>query len=895
MNNLNNHHFQDPDSHKIRRHLNGLVQKLRVNSQVKKAERLQELFDSYLSKNTSEYNFSKLFLLSLVSTSPLHSEILHSPISNDLSNMLKETIYLSSEEESSLEWESSSEISEEIEKETEKEEKTVEKVFEDAPSPVETEITEETEELKIEIGRSYENPCTLADQFYESLCKKEKKIAAQGYVLPWPYTRLTEREVVDKVLLMLLGLNNEQFEFTENKFKLVQKIEVSHLTPSSLNSILKFFTELASKLLNLNFKCEVLSTDECVTFQYFGHGCKEILSEFRKQILSIQEEFSVQSGNYSRKALQKFPGKNVTLISLKSQLVTISDHVQLIQGIIERLSENPALKTLNLLNHLYSLIMNNYSLTDHSAFSVFVRLFLTSFQPFLSDLCKWLTQGSLLGVDLGFMIEKSSDKNMQQDSWQLAFTIKKFDGIELVPIFLEEVKDEILTIGKNMMLIRKIEETVLEHVLPPPSKILICLEKLILSSLFEHSAHFLNSCRPKEKLTISSISWDRNVPYQITLLPLKFDHSFVDSREDKNGDLMNPTEFKISEYLPKIEFDVSPMEAIKSWISFKHVLQQTISTAVKQLHSDTCSYILELLHSKFQLNRYFKSIREILLLENAESMRPLLKFINKNPDLSRVRINLYELNNTFLECIKTTTNKDLQKYFSCELKFSEIPLNQIDSIDLIKINFSAPNPLDICFDENAISIYQKLNTRILQIKRAVHCAKSNKWRSRANKDKNIVKKKYLIFQKKLIHFTCCFEEYILQDVLHSCANWFLAEKEKVESIDELRKLHQNYLNKALDRCLLSAEKSPLSSAVNAVFGCCVKFYELMRRICNENFESIESRAVFEDLQQNFETANRILLQVLSKNLQNKRQMQCKKYLDSNSYFTMNFNRYYIND
>lgn len=894
---MSSHQFQDPDSHKIKRHLNGLVQKLRVNSQIKKAERLQELFDSYIAKNTSEYSFSKLFLLSLISTSPLHSEILESPISKDLSNMLKETIIFSSDEESSLEWESSSDETEVVEKEaeTEKVETTQIKNFEDAPSPAESETSEATQEIKIEVGRSYENPCTLADQFYESLCKKDKKVSGQGYVLPWPYSRVTEREIIDKTLLMLLGLNNELFEFNNSEFKIVQKFEVSHLTPSSLLNLLKFFTELASSLHKISLKCEALSTDQCITFQYLGYGCKEILSEFRKQILSIQEEFSVQTGNFSRKNLQKFPGKSITLISLKSQLMVIFDHAKLIEGIIENLSDNPVMKTHNLLNHLYSLIRNNYSLTDHSAFSIFIRLFLTSVQPFLTDLCKWLTHGSVSEVDLGFMIEKSSDRNILLDSWQLTYTIKKFDNIEIVPEFLEEVKEEILTVGKNLMLIRKIEENILDHVLPPPSKLLIGLEKLIISNLFGHSGHFLNNCRPKEKLTIASISWDRNIPHQVALSPLKFEHSFLMNRENKSEDLMNPTEYSIPEYSPQVDHDASSMQTIKSWISFKHVLQQAISGTIKQVHSDSCLYILDLLNSKFQLNRYFKSIREILLLENAESMRPLLKFINKNPELSESKINQYELNNTFLECIKTTSNKDLIKYFSCELKASDKLLNPIDSIELLKINFTAPTPLDIFFDENAISIYQKLNTRILQIKRAVFCAKNNKWRSRANENSHFINKNYLIFQKKLIHFTACFEEYILQDVLHSCADWFLAEKDKVKSVDDLRKTHQAYLNKALDRCLLSAKTSPLSSAVSAVFGCCVKFYELMKKISAERFESVGNRAIFEDLQQNFETANRILLQVLSKSLQNKRQLQCNVYIDLNSYFTMNFNRFYIKD
>ena len=64
--------------------------------------------------------------------------------------------------------------------------------------------------------------------------------------------------------------------------------------------------------------------------------------------------------------------------------------------------------------------------------------------------------------------------------------------------------------------------------------------------------------------------------------------------------------------------------------------------------------------------------------------------------------------------------------------------------------------------------------------------------------------------------------------------------------------------------------------------CCVKFYELMKRIGSEEYEGLDSKNLFEDLEQNFETANRILLTVLLKSLQNKRQLNCKSYLDLNS-------------
>ena len=837
-------------------------------------------------------------ILSLISTSPLHSELI--PSDNlELNKLQNDSIDFTSDDESSLDWEKSSSI-EENEENIEENVKVVEKVQEkndDAPSPVDSETEEPEEILKPEQGRAFDNPNTLADHFYQSLCKKDKR-QNSVYVLPWPYVRVTEREVIDKVLLMLLGLSNPFFELNPKTqtFETIKNLEVSHLTPSSLSNYLKFFINLSSLIIKLSLKSEVLLKDECLSFQYLGYASKEILSEFKSTFLSLQSEFSIETGSFTRKSLQKFPSKRITLITLKSSLTQIDEQSHLIQEVFDKLSPSAVLKSSGLLNHLYSLIQFNYSLTDHSSFSIFIRLFLNSLQPFLIDLSNWLTQGTVSKLDPGFMIEKSPEGKSLADAWQLTFKLRSVNDKPVVPVFLQDTQEQILTVGKNMMLIRKIEENILDHVLPPASGLLIALDKLMLSNILHECGHFLNHSYTRESVSVSSVSWNRNLPEAVALEPLNPTRSFEldqDKLESKKlADLMNPTQYSIPEYCQTYNREESLTFAIRSWTSFQHVLHESISKPISQLHSDTCKYILDLLHDRFDLNGYFKAIREVYLLENAENMRPLLKFINKTPDLSEARNNTYELRNCFQECLKTTSHKHLTQYFTCELRSPELHKNSIESIELLRINFAPPTPLDICFDDLSMSLYQKLHTRILQIKRAVYCAKNMKWRSNIELSLQKVRKKHMLFQRKLIHFTSCFEEYVLQDVLHSLANWFLIEKVKVKSIDELRNLHNEYLAKAIERCLLSPKTSPLSGAVNAVFACCVKFYELMKRIGNEEYEGLENKNLFEDLEQNFETANRILLTVLLKSLQNKRQLNCKSYLDLNSYFTLNFNRFY---
>lgn len=843
-------------------------------------------------------------MLSLISTSPLHSEINYSPISLDLAGMLKDQIFLESDEDSYPEWEDSSskteekvsddegKISENIEEKDEilkaYEENRLES-REDAPSPCSFSSEESVDE------RSYQNPTNLLQEFFASLCEKARENSPAGFVLPWPYSLSAEREILHKVLMMLLGFNSDFFQWQHQEFLMVQQVEVSHLTPSCLHNTLQFFIKLATLLNSISLKSEQLKNDECLTYQYFGQACEGIVKEFRKKIIFLQEELAVQSGMTSRKSLKQFPQSIISLISLQNKLVPMFDHVRILQGAIEKLVSEKVLKTSSILNYLYSLIQNNYALTDYPAFSMVVRVFLTTIKPFIEELSVWLSQGTVEHLDEGFIIEKSEGKSTIADTWEKAFRVRVYEGVTVVPIFLRAIEKEILITGKNMMLIRKIEDTILDRVLPPPSPLLLDLENLMYQELLHHASHFFNRVNAEVHTSITPVIWNFNVFQPLSLEKIAKFKNFQLETKDIPSHLLVPSHYVIPDYQRKTTENLEKYEEISTWISFQFVLDNTISSTVKRLYRDTCQYLLEILREKFNLNSCFTSLREVLLMENGESVRPLLRYINKNSDLKEFFDNTYELQNLFSEGIKSIKNKKLIPHFSCNL--TEINLLKTKSLENITIQFSPPTPLDICFDESSLKTYQKLFTRILQIKRAVHCAKSLKWRSQEKANSTQTQKKFLIFQKKLIHFAICYEEYIMQNVLHTSANVFMADEAKVKSIDDLRLAHQKYLNQAMDNCLLSEKALPLNNAVSAVFRCCGQFFKLMKGsdLRKKAGEVIKDMEKFEEIQQNFDNANRFLLQVLSKSLQNRRNMQCKWYLDIGSYFSMNFNRFYIYD
>lgn len=318
---------------------------------------------------------------------------------------------------------------------------------------------------------------------------------------------------------MLFGVNSPLFVYNSS-YQLTKRIQVLHLTPSCLANFLEFFMDLGSLLKKIDSISENLKTDICMTYQYFADGCIDYLCQTRSELISIKEEFSVQSGNTTRDSIKRIPYNTITLISLKQRLYPFLDLSRLIFAIIQKsiISENYSIsyKASYMLTYLYILIQENNEISDHQGMSLAVNLFIKSIQPYIKFLCTWISTGSLNSISEEFMIYQKSKKNMGNfDAWNNAFDInlQEIDGriTRCVPDFLKEIYNEILTAGKNMMIIKQIEEFLLDKMIQPQYH--ENLEDKVTRNLYERTAHCLSNIPNEERCNVSTVSWQPKSSY----------------------------------------------------------------------------------------------------------------------------------------------------------------------------------------------------------------------------------------------------------------------------------------------------------------------------------------------------------------------------------------------
>ena len=114
------------------------------------------------------------------------------------------------------------------------------------------------------------------------------------------------------------------------------------------------------------------------------------------------------------------------------------------------------------------------------------------------------------------------------------------------------------------MLIRKIEEQILDQVLSSPSKLLANLKDSIYQNLLKHSGHFFNMTGSKCETNVFSVFWNKNSYQHKALQPI----SQISEFQIKPGyvllDLLNPVEFSFPSYKAEFVYEKDEFYPIQS-------------------------------------------------------------------------------------------------------------------------------------------------------------------------------------------------------------------------------------------------------------------------------------------------------------------------------------------
>nr|XP_058958465.1 gamma-tubulin complex component 5-like [Pocillopora verrucosa] len=758
LSNFRYHQFLDVNSQKVERNIDGVCQKLKVHSQLEKAEILRDLCNKFLNLPLTtqsqeliktDAHYSLILLLLTLADSPTNvdyeppqsqqsseeewfdwksylldgeeEEILGLPVQYDQD--------WSDEEDEDLDVISDSGISvveRQLADNEEESQRSVEHNVSDREGIISPRDGREgswisdqivpqywentsnnfthtnTSEWNCSIAESWDSYQSGRNPFYHSNCNKT----------------LTETQIVRETLWMLAGAQNT-FVYRHRQYGRITVqggIQVLHLTPESLSSLLSSFALAGEESLFLQkFILSVVDPQSkpTQTLQAFVNSLSGYFKEFKSLLSSLEKDIIKQEESISLFLLQN---------KLRTKLEEISSLYNIYRAaILNTEGMNTAKKTCRLLTTLYRNIIQADGLGSAAKWKVnlFLKIFLQTVEPCLRFIDQWVTSGHVHDPHDEFFIERVQSIAVDSESfWSDGVVLRcanqPLDSV--VPCFLQDFVDQIFRAGKSVELIEG-------------------LGKIGKLHSFQTRGPLHQEFLDKLLTTLSDISKasneeDGSAVDEMSLLNTITDSNQIMSVIEDTGDHVLKLAFVETEapvdqrYSLQKSSTAEKLDRICSGVcKLLKPVELLLSECLTPLLEDCCTqgscFVIHLLKTDYCLLDHLAAMRNFFLLEAGDAMHQFyIEIFNK----ARHRVTWQDisfLNSLIQEALQPRFPDAVERLvvgFSSNGASSRKQLGA--SLQGLTLNYRAPWPVSIIIDSSCQKLYNLVFLFLLKLKQA---------------------------------------------------------------------------------------------------------------------------------------------------------------------------------
>lgn len=348
------------------------------------------------------------------------------------------------------------------------------------------------------------------------------------------------------------------------------------------------------------------------------------------------------------------------------------------------------------------------------------------------------------------------------------------------------------------------------------------------------------------------------------------------------------TDVDVYDYLPLTEImERSVVEPLVSQIS---LVNETL-----------LNYFFVELH----LMDHLKTLRRYLLMENGDFAQILsdMLFEKISSSLSaREMLTPLFLNGALSKALKSSTHTDekLAENLSFAFKYPPglTPPAGRSILDCLELRYLVAWPVNTVITEESINKYNQIFSFMLLQKQTVWVLKDVWHRLKRaallHKAGNASQFRRLqLYRQEMQHFVRVMQSYIAHQVIFVTWNEFKASmKTDLNNLDDLIKIHDDYLNRAIFRCLLNTKAAKVMKIIRDMFGLILQFRSLLVAAdwTRDKTTGEMSHANFNQMLkcfQNFKQYSVFLFKVISKLVKRGYQSHLQDFL-----LRLNFNDYY---
>ncbi|XP_044136184.1 gamma-tubulin complex component 6 [Bufo gargarizans] len=337
-------------------------------------------------------------------------------------------------------------------------------------------------------------------------------------------------------------------------------------------------------------------------------------------------------------------------------------------------------------------------------------------------------------------------------------------------------------------------------------------------------------------------AWQKQQVYLQTLA----DRYCLEKYQDTYDVMSKPPVLRLlSHFLPReFSFSVDPdvdsatdetavqlIELLSLPVLMKYSVTAPIVSSVSLVNKAVVDYYFV----ELNMEKHFEAIRHFLLMEDGEFAQSLSDLLFEKLVSGQTLGELFTplvLNSILSKALQYSLHGD--SHLASNLSFALKYIPEVfastapDTFSCLELRYKVDWPLNIVITDTCINRYNKIFSFLLQLKHMVWTLRDVwfhlKQTALVNQASTSVQYRQLqLYRHEMQHFVKVIQSYIANQILHVTWSEFRNKLRTVSNLEEIRKTHTEYLNKALFRGLLTEKAAPLMHVIHSIFNLILKF------------------------------------------------------------------------
>ncbi|XP_043944728.1 gamma-tubulin complex component 6 [Protopterus annectens] len=341
-------------------------------------------------------------------------------------------------------------------------------------------------------------------------------------------------------------------------------------------------------------------------------------------------------------------------------------------------------------------------------------------------------------------------------------------------------------------------------------------------------------------------------------------------------------------------------ERVSLPVLMKHSITAPLIAHVRLVNKAVVDYCFV----ELNIEKHFSALRHFLLMEDGEFAQSVSDLLFEKLGSGQTPGELLTplvLNSILNKALQYSLHGDSKLASNLSFALKYIPEmfqpNAPDVLNCLELRYKVDWPLNIVITESCMNKYNKIFSFLLQLKHMVWTLKDVwfhlKRTALVNGASSSVQFRQLqLFKHEMQHFVKVIQGYIANQILHVTWCEFGKELSSVGNLDEIHRIHAEYLNKAVFRGLLTEKAAPVMNVIHSIFSLILKFRNqlIMQAWTYDSEKHMAVHPNFNLMQQSYNTFkfySQFLFKVVTNLVNRGYQPHLEDFL-----LRINFNNYY---